>query len=488
MKRLIFTGALYLFLLYNPYNKAHDSNIKHTTKQSLTDLHTDSKGQNVVSLLDIYEMALQNNASLAAARATFMAEREVVSQAMSPMLPQLSAGASSDYNKSIFPGHSENPRSRWNTHGWSASVTQSVFDLSNIFNMKAAYKKKHMAELTLEIARQNLIYDIASGYFAVLKAQDEKFSAQVHMRAVKKQLDQTEERYKVGMVANTDVQEAKAAYDTAKVSVIQAENDIVIAKGNLSLLTNKPVPEALSKLNQNMPAESVIPNQLSTWEQWAVSYNLAVQKAKDDVSASQYELSAARSAFLPTLSGSVSYEQKIDNTTSARIANRRKANGFTASLNINIPLFSGGSNYSKSREAGYALEAKQKTEEFVTNQAKIDVHNYYNTVNADISQISAWCQSIVSADSSLKATESGYQVGTRTIIDVLNSQSVLYNAQKQYLDSRYNYILNTLKLKQVSGTLSVKDLQYLNQWMTPPNDDSDALTPYCKAATNMKTK
>ena len=436
-----------------------------------------------MSLLDAYHLALKNDASLAAAQATYKASAEVVPQARSALLPQLGASANTTYNKNDVldpPAGYGSGESHWNSHGWSATLSQSVFDLSKWFNLSAAHAKDQVAKLTLAITEQQLIYDVADKYFSVLRTQDDKASAQAHLRAVKKQLDQTQERFKVGMVANTDVQEAKAAYDTARVALIQANNAITVAKENLFLLTNTPTPE-LSKLNQKMPVVGPEPALASVWVKQAMTQNLKVKQSNGNVNSNQKELSRARSGHLPTLSGTLTYQHSVSNNASAVLSNGGKTNGMVAALSVSIPIFSGGMVSSQASAAGYTLEASQKNEDQTVRQAKADTLNSFNTVNADVLQVGAWCQSIVSAASALKATLSGYEVGTRTIIDVLNSQDKLYNAQKQYLDSRYNFILNTLKLKLAAGTLSPRDLNVLSQWIAPADTLPKSLTPYCKA-------
>jgi len=445
-----------------------------------------SNSFHMMSLSQAYQLALKNDAALAAARATYKSNAEVVPQARSQLMPQISGSANTTYNKISYPdGQSSSSYSRtqrYNSHGWSASITQSVFDLSQWFTLSASHAKNEVAKLTLAITEQQLIFDVASKYFAVLQAKDDYASAEAHLKAVKKQLDQTEERFKVGMVANTDVQEAKASYDSARVMVIQASNAITVAQENLSLLTNTPTPE-LYKLNQKMPVTNPEPMIVTTWERQAMANNLSVKQAVYNVNASRGDLHSAQSGHVPTIAGSLSYshdvsDQPVFSDTSDL---GRTTNGMTAALTLSVPIFSGGYTSSKAREAGYALESNQKNEDEARRTARINTRNQFNTINADVSQVNALCQSIISAESSLKATLSGYEVGTRTIIDVLNSQDSLYSAQKQYLDSRYSFILNTLQLKQTAGTLNPGDLNALNQWVEPSHKLPQSLTPYCQA-------
>ena len=428
-------------------------------------------------LLEIYQQARQNDASFAAALATYRADTEKVPQARSELLPRISVKANTGYNRQENKATSASDE--WNTHGWSAALNQPVFDVTKWLNLKVAHSEYGIAEITLAIAEQNLVYDVASGYFAVLKAQDEYEAAKTHLRAVQKQLDQTRARFTVGIVANTDVQEAQASYDKASVVVITAENNVDIARENLQLLTNRSIP-SLYKLNQKMPVSSPEPDNVSKWAAKSIAQNLTVKKARQNMDMHRSQLSAARAGHLPVISGAVSYSHSVSNQSSSLTDNGRKTDGMLAELTVEVPVFSGGLTVSKARAAGYNLEASEKGVDENIRIARKDTYNSYNSIRADISSVKAWCQSIVSATSSLEAIQSGYEVGTRTIIDVFNGQDALYDAQKQYLDSRYSYILNTLKLKQIAGTLSPTDLESLNHWLAFSDLLPDSLTPYCK--------
>ena len=433
--------------------------------------------EDTVDLLNIYQQARQNDASFATAQAIYKADTEKVPQARSELLPQLSVKANTGYNRQ--ENKETSASDEWNTHGWSAVLNQPVFDVAKWLNLKVAHSEYSMAEITLAIAEQNLVYDVASRYFAVLKTQDEHEAAKTHLRAVQKQLDQTRERFKVGIVANTDVQEAQASYDKAVVLVITAKNNVDIAREDLQLLTNRSIP-SLYKLNQRMPVSRPEPDDISEWTAKSMTQNLTVKKARQNMNMHRGQLSAARAGHLPVISGAVSYSHAVSNQSSALTDNGRKTDGMLAELTVEVPVFSGGMTASKARAAGYNLEASERSVDEDIRVARKDTYNSYNSIRADVSSVKAWCQSIISAASSLDAIQSGYEVGTRTIIDVFNGQDALYDAQKQYLDSRYSYILNTLKLKQIAGTLSPTDLESLNHWLAVPDLLPDSLTPYCK--------
>ncbi len=437
---------------------------------------------NTMSLSEAYQLAQKNDAALASARAIYKSRSEAIPEARAALLPQISAVANTAYNSNNAvkaPVIYGNKKTHWNTHGWSATLSQSIFDLSKWFDVSVASTEDSVAKLSLAIQEQQLIYDVAEKYFAVLKAHSDEAAAKANLRAVQKQLNQTEERFKVGMVANTDVQEAKASYDTAKVSVIQASNAITVAEENLSLLTNEP-DRKVYRLNQLMPVKGPAPLVVTSWETQAMQHNLNVRQAKVSVQLSHKQLHSALAKHLPTVSGSVTYQHSTNNSAVQIAQNGGVNNGVTAGLSLIIPVFSGGAISAKSNAVRYTLESSQKKEEQAIREARVSARNGFNTVNTDVASVNAWCQGIISAKSSMKATKSGYAVGTRTIIDVLNSQSVLYNAEKQYLDARYNFILNTLKLKQVAGRLSPDDLEILSGWMTPAQSLSGGLTPYCK--------
>lgn len=436
-----------------------------------------------MDLLEIYDLALKNDAQLAAARASWKASSEVVPQGRAALLPNISMSANTADNRSSQlvsePLGSGNDRTNnWNSHGWSATLRQPLFNLESWFNFERAEALSEQARIQFSVEQQNMIMRVSEAYFNVLRAQDNLATAKAEEKAVKRQLDQTRQRFEVGLIAETDVYEAKAAYDAARVTRIQGTNDVEVALENLTTITNVGVP-AIAQMDKRMPVNTPVPAIAQEWVNTAIAQNLTLEAARKGVNVAEEQLRVSKSGHAPTLNAVATYSHINDpSTANVTLGWNGKSNNTVYGLELSMPIFSGGATSSKVRESGYRLEESQQTVDLTLRQTTTNARNLYRTVNTDVDRIEARCQGIVSARSALKATESGYEVGTRNIVDVLNAQQVLYSAQRDYFNARYDFIINTLKLKQTAGTLSPEDLQALNDWMTG-NPEEGMTVPVC---------
>ena len=440
--------------------------------------------QSSVDLMDVYELALKNDTQLAAAQASFKASGEAVPQSRAALLPNIGlSGQTTSNRRSLLEPNSIDGidrTSNWNSHGWSATLSQPLFNLESWFNFERAGILTEQAGLVLAIEQQNLIMRVSEAYFNVLRAEDNLATSLAEEKAVKRQLEQTQQRFEVGLIAETDVHEARAVYDGSRVTRIQANNQVAVSQENLRTLTNVMVTN-LVKLDKTMPVATPAPLVVEEWVNTSIAQNLNLQASRKGVSAADSQLKVSRSGHAPTLNAVASYGHDVgqSSTLGNGYQTSGKTNSTAYSLQLSVPIFSGGMASSKVRESSYRLEESQMNYDQSLREVSAGTRNLFNTVNADVERVEARCQGIVSASSALKATESGYEVGTRNIVDVLNSQQSLYGAQRDYLNARYDFIINTLKLKQSAGTLSPQDLRDLNAWMRGSADDD--LTPVCKS-------
>lgn len=429
-------------------------------------------------LLSIYQEALDNDAQFAAARAQFNADQEADDQGLAGLLPQinLSASTSNSQSQQLQNGIS-NRTSGGNTHGWSATLQQPVFRLDRWFTYTRSQKQVSQAEKQLSLEAQSLILRVAEAYFNTLRAEDSLATAKARETAFKRQYEQAQQRFEVGLIAKTDVLEAKAVYDNARVTRITADNDVEVSYEALRTITGN-LPAGLGKLNKNMPVKAPIPSNIESWVKTALKSNLAVQVAKEAVNVAEEEVKRAKSGHAPTVDAQAQYAHSAGPSSSSLFGadNNGKSNSTTYSLSFNFPIYSGGLTSSQSRQASSLLTKVQRDEDFQVRTAYQQTRNLFNTVNSDVQRVDARWQSTISSTSALEATESGYEVGTRNIIDVLEAQSNLYNSQQDYLNARYDFIINTLKLKQQAGTLSPDDLTDLNKWISKA-DNTELLPP-----------
>lgn len=434
-------------------------------------------------LVTVYQEAAANNADLAAARADYQALSEVVPQARAGLLPNLSAGA----NLSDSRTQVDSPANTASRSGmvYQANLSQPLFRADRWFQLQAAEASNEQAALQLSASEQNLILQSAEAYFAVLRAQDNLASTKAEEAAFKRQLDQANERFDVGLSDKTDVLEAQAGFDTARANRIIAQRQVEDAFQALTTLTNREFA-ALEGIEHSLPILAPTPNDAKAWVDTAAAQNLNLQASNFAVEAAEETLRQRKSGHAPTLDAVASY-QKGDNdslgvSNGARTPAAERVSGHveqrSIGLQLNIPLYSGGLTSSQVRESYQRLNQSEQLRESLRRQVVQNTRNLHRAVNTDVETVQARKQSIISNQSALEATEIGYQVGTRNIVDVLDAQRELYSSVRNYNNARYDYILNNLRLKQAAGTLNPDDLAALEQYLKSDyNPDEDFLPP-----------
>lgn len=413
------------------------------------------------NLMDIYQLALENNAELAAALASKNATQEVLTQSRAGFMPQVVLDANLQHAKVDLKGK---PSQSGNTHGWGASVTQPLINAPSWFTYGQAKHTSNQAEAVFANAQQQLILTVAEAYFGILSAQDTLLTAKAKEKALKQQLDQTRERYKVGLIAETDVLDSMAAYDNARVARIQADNALFVQFSNMQTIVNQEVA-SVAHLNKEMPIAAPMPNNPQEWVDQAVANNRMLQASRDGVSASESNVRTQKSGFAPTVNAFAKYSWESNELAAGSGPTPQEGSTTTFGVSMSFPIFTGLTTVSQSRQAGYQLEEAQQNYDQALRTTEANTRSLYRTTVSDMDQVNANCQVITSSESALRATQSGYEVGTRNITEVLDAQQNLYSAISNYYSSRYNFIINGLKLKQTAGSLAVADLEELNKWV-----------------------
>ncbi len=442
---------------------------------------------NRADLISVYQQAVANNADLAAARAQFKAAQEVVPQARAGLLPNLSGGAElSSTRTDVDTSRGSRSLERSGTV-YQATLSQPIFRADRWFQLQAANAISEQASIEYSIAEQDLIRLTAQAYFAVLRAQDTLAAAKAEEAAFKRQLDQADERFEVGLSDRTDVLEAQAGFDTARANRLLAQRQVDDAFQALYTLTNREYL-ALEGIEHSLPVLPPVPNDASAWVNTATQQNLDLLASNQAVNAAEETLRQRRAGHAPTLDAVARYSKGdndslgFTNTGSEAVTGIPRYTGDveqrSIGLQLNIPLYSGGLTTSQGREAFYRLTQTEQQRESLRRQVVESTRNLHRAVNTDVEQVQARRQSIVSNQSALEATDIGYQVGTRNIVDVLDTQRRLFAAVRDYNNARYDYILDSLRLKQAAGTLNPGDLEDLQHYLKPDyNPDSDFLPP-----------
>ncbi|MDX1482404.1 MAG: TolC family outer membrane protein [Woeseiaceae bacterium] len=446
------------------------------------------------SLLEVYQRALQSDPLIHEAESRRLAALEATPQARGVLFPQLSAGgqwSTSNFDGSNVEGGAGgtvaaiDTESTTESTGWQVNLSQTVFAWDQWVNLRQAEKRVAQAEVDYELAQQDLIIRVATRYFNVLAAEDRLTSINADRRAIARQLEQAQQRFEVGLIAITDVQESQAAYDQAVANEIAAKRDLATARELLREITGEYVPQ-LAAPGDEFPLQSPDPADQASWVDLAMAQNLALVSSRFDEEIARDEIAFRRTGHYPTVQLVANVQHSESDVTDQvrnqvtfpdlNIENDRNS----ISLQVNVPLFSGGVTSSRVREAVYLHRAAREQLQRVARETQREARDAYLGVLSEMSRVRALDQAVSSSRTALEATQAGFEVGTRTIVDVLNSQFALYAAITNYYQSRYDYIFNVLRLKQAAGTLRIQDLEEVDRWLNerrPPEEvieESDA--------------
>ena len=443
---------------------------------------------NGASLIDIYEDALIHDPRLKEAYANKQAIIESKPQALSLLLPKLTA--SSTFSDSDTNGNNTFQRrifdpitgdllavttdntqfvQETDSFQWEVTLQQSIIDASAWMNLKKANKIVAQAEVDYLSAEQDLMVRVCNSYFDVLAAQDTLESEQAARAAIEKQLDQSRKRYEVGIIAITDIQEAQAAFDQSIASEISAKRNLATTKELLREITDS-YPEELQKPGVNMPLIMPNPQSESEWVNTALQQNLNLLSAQVGTEIGRNEVNIQKSGHYPTL-GLQASKRDTDNNSLRSDSGSPFSPADTENisegigLQLNIPIYSGGQTSSRVRQAvAQHRSAKEKLER-IARETTRKARDAYLGIISGIATVKALEQSVKSSTTALQATEAGYDVGTRTTVDVLEARRRLYSAQTNLAISKYDYLKNIIRLKQAAGTLSKEDLIQINNWL-----------------------
>jgi outer membrane protein len=452
-------------------------------------------------LVGVYEDATHNDPQIRAADANRLAQREARPQAWAALLPQLTGSASWTKDKNdgtqssllfdpaINPPVPLNLSTDSTAKQWGLNLRQSIFSWSNLATLKQSGNEVAQAEATYRAAQQNLMLRVSQAYFTVLSAQDNLDAQQASLESIARQLDQANKRFDVGLIAITDVEEAKAARDTAAAAVIAAKRTLATTGDQLSEITGQKY-ESLSKPGDAMPLNNPDPASEDKWVEVSMDQNLTLVSSRLAAEIARDNVRIAFGGHLPEIDLVASrVRTNTDETETfegSSLALPSTTTDKRYAFQINVPIFSGGLTQSRVRQAQYQWIAAKETVVQNSRAAERQARDAYLGVISGISRVQALRQALESSQTALKATEAGYEVGTRTAVDVLNSRRLLVQAQTDYSGSRYDYILSIIQLRLAAGTLARNDLAEVNNWLQVSEATTPA-NPLAPAPTNGAT-
>jgi outer membrane protein len=422
-------------------------------------------------LLGVYDLAVKSDPSLREAEQTLYARREVKPQVRALLLPNLAVTGDLDYSNVDSRGStiagSFDRNETYDTSRARAVLSQSVYNRADWVQLSQADNTIAQAEAQYRDAQIDLMVRTTQAYFDVLEAADLVRVNEALVAADERQLEQSKQRFEVGLVAITDVNDSQAAYDRSRANLISSGNALDNAWEALRRIIG-PVSVPLARLGDRLPLAPPEPNDINVWAETALANNYGIVAAKQAAEAARKDIEIERSGYFPSVEMEAGYDM---NRSGAEFGT--DSDSAFIGLNLNVPIYQGGAVASRTRQAGHNFRAAQDRLDQQRRAVMNQVKDAFRGILSSISDVKARQAAIVSARSSLESTQAGLEVGTRTQVDVLNAQRLLFQAEFDYLAARYDYIINGVLLHQATSTLSRDVLAKGNAWLT----EADTVPP-----------
>ncbi|MDO3380879.1 TolC family outer membrane protein [Gilvimarinus algae] len=447
--------------------------MKKTKRYLIAALVALSSSAQANSILDIYQLALENDPQLKADRAAYEAGLENKTIARAGLLPQISGSGSYTLSESETtyeisngqavtqpPGESESDVVRW-----GLNLDQALVDLNAWHTYQQGIALSEQAKAQYSADQQSLIVRVAEAYFNVLRAIDNLEATIAEEKALEQQLEQTKQRFEVGLTPITDVHDAQAAFDSAQAATLEARGQLGIRYEALEVLTGQS-HDAIAPLDEDFPVVPPSPSERHAWVEFALENNFTLQAVSEAANAAEQQAKAARSNHLPTLSANAGYTETDSETdVMGTPTSYYESEGHSVSLELRVPLFSGLRTSGQRRQA-YA-RAMQADEEFNFQQRNViqNTRSLHLAVETGVARVKARKQAIVSNESAVKATQSGFEVGTRNLVEVLLAQRSLYQARRDYSNALYDYIIQMTRLRESAGMLTPADVERIDDFL-----------------------
>lgn len=412
------------------------------------------------NLSQVYQHALQTDPILKAAEADYLSVMENKPQALSALKPQVKLSGTASYNLQNINNTPNDGSSDFFNAGYNLGVNKALYHKELHAQVDQVNAIVSQSKAFLEVERQNLIIRVARAYFDFLKAKDNLEFAKSEKEAIGRQLAQVNAYFEAGRSPITDVKEAQARYDTATSQKVLANERQDLAKEQLKVITSRYY-KTLASAPLNTALIPPNPNKAIAWEKQALESSYEIKALKFAVAAAQSEVDKQRAAKSPTIDIFAQHRGNLN-----RIDIDTEQFDAAVGLQLNVPLYTGGAIPSRIRQSRHALHRAQHQLESRKRQVVQQARSSYLSVISGISQVKALKQALVSTRTAAQATQAGFEVGTRTAVDVLLSLRETFRSKRDYSTARYDYLLNKLILKQAAGTLSVKDLHVINKVLT----------------------
>ena len=420
------------------------------------------------SLAELFDAARNYDATYLAARAQADSAQYRAAQADALVRPNVALSAGASHENAHVPTSPVLRNGALTTDGTQIGVQarHPLYNRANRPAIEQAYKGLDIARADLASAEQDLIVRVSQAYFDVLAAQDTLGFTIASKNAITEQLAAAKRNFEVGTATITDTREAQARYDLAVAQQIAAENDLKTKQAALDQLVGRKdvTPRPLAAPVQ-LPATLGAGN-ADDWVQRAEAEHPAIRKAQLALDIARLESEKARAARAPTvdLVGSVAGGRNVGNGASPAPGNFTNA---TVGVQLSLPLYTGGAIDNRIRETASLEEKSRDDLDAARRGVALATRQTYLGVQSGQAQVKAFEAAESSNQLALEATQLGYKVGVRVNIDVLNAQTQLFQTRRDLAKSRYDVLVNSLRLRQASGTLSPDDLKPINALLEP---------------------
>ncbi|MFI4963095.1 MAG: TolC family outer membrane protein [Legionellales bacterium] len=423
------------------------------------------KNSVAADLMDIYQQALDNDTRFKMAYDKYMSSSEAIPQARAALYPQLTLGAQTGQFLYNVKSPDFVANTYYATNVWQVTASQALFNYQAWAKVSQAKATVKAAQATFNDAAQDLILRTAKAYFDVLFSKDTLRFAQAKKRANKRQFDQATQRFNVGIDTITSVYEAKAAYDQSIAQVISARNNQENQSENLRKLTNHVYQSVDPLRDSKIPLIKPEPNKVEQWVDTGLKQNYKLYAAKYNLEVAKENIKAFSSGNWPVFSIQTNAVQAHNAAPNNNYYVQSKQTQAGVALAMNFPIFQGGLVQSQTRQAQFDYQTSSETLEQSYRDIVVNSRIAFNTIKDGISKVKADKQTVISQQNSLESTEAQFEAGTRTMVDVVNAQQRLFEAQEQLAQDQYNLINATLNLKYLAGTLNVNDIELVNSWL-----------------------
>ena len=418
-------------------------------------------------LLQIYQEALTQDATLQSAKSAQIAGQEALPQGRALLLPSVNLSANSQYNDidtqfrsaSVFAS----ARRKYNSNGYNVNLSQPLYHPQNFAQYEQAKFTVEQSDALYAAAQQDLIIRVSQAYFDVLLAQYNVTLAQAQKEAIGEQLAQAKRTFEVGTTTITDTHEAQARFDLTTAQEIAAQNDLEISQNAFFQIIGR-LPGELVAVRGEVPLVSPEPSSMDAWVEKALQKNAEVKIARAALEIASEEVKKARGGHLPTVDLVASYSE---NGVGGGTAGGSDQTSRVIGVQLSLPIFQGGATNSKVRQAVANQERARQDLEVTQRRIAQTARQAYLGVTSGIAQVKALQQAVISNQSSFDSTKLGLEVGVRTSVDLLNARQQLFGARRDLAQALYTYILSRLRLSASGGALSVADVQQVNTWLQP---------------------